>query len=489
MSRFFLFFKRIFLFFGILGLAGSIASCDMNTPTFPQEKIKESIKQICLDDYGIKNVEVKMVGRTVGVHLPLKQLFQNDIQQLLLTGKVKDFESFLQLSDDAIDKIQNVIFTTSRVLFSSEDRIDFYVVKATDVENTGLEFILANYLEDVKRVRFWDISLSEYYKRSYRDLKLNQSLFLKRPVLELFRNVGKMSLLEILRRYFDSESSLKDISPFFYALLMEYAFKDDIKIEILDSRVRVFGKDEILVYAKTQETYVPKPQYKEHRFIYPSGTQLEYLFILKVSHTGHKILRVLPFNYVAPDGSVKKIEFPENLKIYQNIDTWPSDFEVEEIHLEEFLAEQLNQRTQALISQDPKITEAFEEVKVDFSYFPPYETRSLATQLSEKAPKYFSAILKLKSRQAEGLGAAPLYQDKVLQSFLQKLLEEFQEVMQGYHFTGYDLLSLEVEGGGKRPLEFPREWLEKFRKKKVFLKDFLRSVAAEPVQDPEVRIK
>ncbi len=467
-------------------LGGVLTACNVDKPTFPQETLEQSIRDICLKDYKIRDVEVKIVGKTIGVHLPLKKLFQNDIQNLLLAGKVKDIESFLQLSEDAVEKIQDVIFTTSRVVFSSDKSIDFYVVTATDVDNTGLEFVLANYVNDVKRVRFWDIALSEYYKRSFRDLKLNKSLFLKRPVLEMFRNVGKMNLVEVLKRYFSEDSSLRDISPFFYAVLMEYAFKKDVKIEVLDSKAKIFQKDEILVYTRVKETYAPKLQYRDRHFIYPSGTGLEYLFILKPAKEGNKIFRVLPFNYIAPDGVIKKIEFPETLKLYQNIETWPSDFEVEEIFLDSFISNQLNHRLQTAFAQDPKVSANFEESKVEFSYYPPmkYLPDPGAPPLPAE-PKYFVADLKLRPKDAPPSAALPpgFLSDPNAEYVLQTVLKEFLEVIRGYDFTQFDYLQIKVDDTDLA-LQLDPESLERFRRRKISLKELLKPVltGAQPLQ-------
>jgi len=447
----------------------------MGAPSFPKEALEASIKEICLKDYGIENVEVKIVGKTLGVHLPLKRLFEQDIESLILSGKIKDAENFLQLSEEAVEKIQDVIFTTSRVIISSDEQIDFYVVKATDVEETGMEFILINYVDDVKRVRFWDIALSEYYKRSYRDLKMNPSLYLKKPVLELFRSVGDMKLTEILNRYFVSQATLKDISPFFYTILMEYEFKKDVDIQIVNSRARTFAQGEILVYAEVKEHFEVKPAYKDRKFIYTSGTLLEYLFILKPSAGGYKIFRVLPFNYIGPDGKIEKIEFPENLKLYQNIDTWPSDFEIEEIFIEKFLAEQLTRRAQFVISQDPRALEAFEEIKVTFSFYPEPvpikgETEAGVTQPEDR---FFIATLETKRREKFGQGVPMgVHDDEAIQQIGDLVLREFVSVMRGYYFDQYDHLNLQISETDKLYV-LDKEQLERFRKKKLSVEDLL----------------
>jgi len=459
----------IFLTLSILA-----ASCQLDAPTFPEERIKEHIKEICLKDYGIENVEVKIVGKTLGVHLPLDQLFEKDIEALMASGKVKDVETLLQLSPDAIDKIQDVIFTTSRVIFSSDSDIDFYVMKATDYDNTGIEFILANYVQDVKRVRFWDIPLSEYYKRSFRDMRMNRSVFLKKPALDLFQNVGKMNLAEIFKRYFASKSTLKDISPFFYAILMEYEFKNDIDIEILKSKARVFKADEILVYMKIREDYKPKPKAKNHKFIYPSGTVLEYIFILKPVKDEIKIARVLPFNYISPDGTVKKIEFPSSLKLYENIDTWPSDFGVEELFLDEFIAAQIARRVQMIYAQDAKAMDAFEKVEAQIGYYPKREGKQLPIlAASENLPQFFECQLELKPHNTELQANSPDFiKDPAVEHAITLLLKEFVSVVRSYDFNDYSFLRFRIKDSSTI-YELSRDALQAFRKKRPSTREIL----------------
>ena len=85
--------------------------------TYHPEKVVDSIKEICQKEYNINNVEVKLVGKTLGVHLPLQQLFSSDFEHVLATGKVQNLESLLQFSPEAMDKVEDVLFSTVPLRF------------------------------------------------------------------------------------------------------------------------------------------------------------------------------------------------------------------------------------------------------------------------------------------------------------------------------------------------------------------------------------
>jgi len=239
----------------------------------------------------------------------------------------------------------------------------------------------------------------------------------------------------------------------------------------------------VLVYAKVKETYHPKPAYADHRFVYPSGAVLEYLFVLTASKEGYKISRVLPFHYVAPDGRLRKVEFPGDLKLYQNIETWPGDFEVEEIMLDEFLASQAGQRMQGIFSQDKKILEQFDEIKAGFSYFPPYRLKEAVpalAKLAEGKPREFRCRLELKPKEnlvrPEG---GELLEDPRISYALSVTLGEFAEIMHGYGFKDYESLKIEIVAPGETAVfEIARPLVEKFYKKRIALKDILKPVSA-----------
>src|SRR3990167_3663286 len=156
-----------------------LTGCDK--ATYPEHKVEEAIREICRQEYKIEDVEVKFAGKTIGVFLPLKKLFTTDVRQELLSGNVSSLDSLFEPEPQAMEQLENVLFTISRVLLSSDKEIDFYVLQATDVESTGLQLVLMGYVPDVRRVRLWDISRTEYRKRVLHELKFNRSVLWQKP--------------------------------------------------------------------------------------------------------------------------------------------------------------------------------------------------------------------------------------------------------------------------------------------------------------------
>ncbi|MBI4970267.1 MAG: hypothetical protein HZC17_00285 [Candidatus Omnitrophica bacterium] len=351
------------IFFGLV-----FSGCEK---TYNAENVADSIKEICKKEYNINNVEVKITGNTIGVHLPLRQLFSSDFEHVLATGKVQNLESLLQFSPEAMDKVEDVLFSMSRVILSTGRPIDFYVLKASDTEVTGIELVLIGYVDDIKRVRFWDISRNEYRDRVYHDLKVNRAVLWHRPIYNLFEDMKKLPVVEILDKYFISGTNLNMISPFFYSHLLENQFKDNLKIDIIDIRSTPFKKNESLVYIKAAEHFTPKKGHENHKFVIPSGYEAEYLFMVVQQGNQYRVNRVIPFEYVADSGKLEKIKFPEELRLYQNIGNWQSSFDIAEVFLPEFLAQQISRRATALLFTDERITNTLGKVKPEFSYEKP----------------------------------------------------------------------------------------------------------------------
>ncbi len=127
------------------------ATCLFNNgcgPTYPKAKLTQSLVNVCKKEYNI-DVQAKLIGRTIVVFIPFKQLF----------------DSKLDILPDAVEKIENVILSTSRVLFSTDAQVDFYEIIAADVKTTGAELVLVRYMDDVYKFMNGWIKRDDYRNR------------------------------------------------------------------------------------------------------------------------------------------------------------------------------------------------------------------------------------------------------------------------------------------------------------------------------------
>ena len=338
--------------------------------TYSEEKIAQELINICHKEYGIDNVQVKAVGTTIGVFLPLQKLFNTNFKEALSTMKLQNMESLLQPSQEALDKVEDVLFTTSRVVLSTDKKVDFYVLQATDVESTGLQLVLTGYVDDIKRVRLWDISRSEYRKRVFHDLRLNRTALWLKPVKQLLEDIGKKPADLIVQGHFVKNVDEEAISSLFYTTLLDGEHKQKVAYEFLDIRSQASQEGEALVYVKFKETYQPKTPSSSYQFLYSSGTVLEYIFAIRgVSPAGQfRIAQVIPFYFVDDNKAFKRVSFPAHLKLEESLKEWQPLFDVEEVQLGDFLAAQITRRIETLLAMDERILNTFNAVKVAVKY-------------------------------------------------------------------------------------------------------------------------
>ena len=75
------------------------------------------------------------------------------------------------------NKLDGVILSTSRVVLSTDDPPDFYVVVARDKRIPGIELRLTRYVQDIRRLNYGDLSRNEYTKRMLLDFGLGLGIF------------------------------------------------------------------------------------------------------------------------------------------------------------------------------------------------------------------------------------------------------------------------------------------------------------------------
>lgn len=433
------------------GLAFFIAALFLTgcgTNSYPGDKLKESIIDICKKEYGIDNVDVKVVGTTIGVYLPLKKLFAADFKEAAITGKVRSLESLFEPAPEALEKVEDVLFAISRVLLSTDRPLEFYSLQATDVEKTGMQLVLSGNVNDIKRVRIWDISRNEYRKRIVHELRLNRPARWHDAVRIFFHDLETLPAKEVQAAYFGNVLPIQAMKTLFFDALVSEENPVKPRWEILNLKSIPVQKNQVLVYAQVKPHH-PAVQLPEEQL-------LQYLFMLSLQEEQVSVVRIIPFQFRDNDGKFQKIPFPKELQIEDNLENWEEEFKVEKMSMGPFLAEQLNRRIQTLVSSDERIINTFRDLKLDFQYE------------EVPAPAHFSLSLEAPLSDFNNYNReSVVYHDDMLY-LLNLISREFVTVLRSYNFGAYDHLRLKLSQE-PTPWIIPRNSLELFRQNKETL--------------------
>ncbi len=465
-------FYGIKAFFSVLLFSLFFSACQ---PTFHEDKLEEGIKGILKKEYNISNVKVKVVGKTIAVFVPFDKLFSANLSAFSMSKNVSP-ESMFKFDKNAMDTIESVLFATSRVILSTDRKLDFYVLKAIEESTTGFELSMTGYIMDMKLVRFWNISISEYRKRLLYDIGINKPIVCEKTLERFFDSISFLNSGALLDRYFVKDATLEDISPFFYAQLAEAKYKSNLKYTIEELKIKPFEEENsIVVYAKIREDYITGPDYSDYIF-YP-GVENEYIFVLKEGAFSYKIAQVIPFYYISEDKVLHRLEFPEDMEVYRNIGEWEDKFYVEEVHLGAFLGSQLTKRMQDLLTAYliSKKKKDFLSGKIKVEYF-------------DKNDGYESSIFMLSYNKVKFLKSLGVsiefmnrenYTSEEKLEFYRIILKEFIDVVvKGYKFEDFAYLDVNnLFTPGK--VIFKREELERVLSDKHFsLEQLIREKVA-----------
>lgn len=442
----------VLILLGILVLF-PLAGC-ANKSSYPEARLKDALLDICRKEYGIEKLDVKITGRTIGVYLPLDKLFAaDDFKTAVETGKIRNLETLFEPSPEALEKVEDVLFSISRVILSTDKPLDFYLLQATDVTKTGLELVLTGYVNDVKRVRVWDISRNEYRKRVIHEMRLNKAVVWNRPVRQFFEDLEILHPAEVEKRYFRRAPAAvaggKSYLDHLIGVPIQYW---NTHWEILRINSVALQKNEILIYAKVRPEGLGQ--------LLGPGHDLEYLFTLGLRGEKWKIVKIIPFQYVDDHGLPRKIAFPHELPIEKIMQDPEEEFKVEDVKLGPFLAKQLTRRIQGMSAADERIQNTFRDVKLDFSYH------------DDGARPYFSLDSQtvLRDFNHYAPNSIVLHEDMVY--LLNLISHEFVNVLRSYSFNNYQYLSLNVS---QEPVPYilGRADLELFRRGKLDLVSLL----------------
>jgi hypothetical protein len=440
----------------------SLALCGC-TQTYPADRVRESIQEICQKEYRVENVQVKIVGNTIGVFIPMKKIFDTDFKEALASGRIAQMENLFQPTPEALDQVEDVLFSISRVLLSTDLKLQFYILQATDMEQTGLQLVLTGYVDDIKRVRLWDISREEYRRRVLHELKLNRAVNWHRPVRSFFQHLETAPSLKTVGTHFVEPISSESFHSVFF-FNPEAPGAETVRWRLGELRSTVLEVTKVLVYAPVTLEYDPNladPQ----AFRVPSGTPLEDLFVVSCATDPPKILRVVPLFFLNEAGRLQKISVPPDLDIEEDLKSWEMEFPLSEIHLGDFLAEQLSRRVQAFLFGDERIRNTFDTIHLAFDY-----------HWEPSREPYFSLDLDVKLKTPTPLApAATAFHEDVLY-LLELAFRQFVEVLRSYKFGDFRFLKLNLASD---PIShvLGQEELEFFRRNKTDLQGLLSHVS------------
>ncbi|MDD5496297.1 MAG: hypothetical protein PHP46_04255 [Candidatus Omnitrophica bacterium] len=219
-------------------------------PTYPKEKLKESIIEVCKKDYNL-DVKVDTVGKTIAIYLPLENLI--------------DFT--FAITKEASEKINDVILSVSRVALSTDAGYDFYCIIAHDIRIPEIQIVIIKSVDDVKRFLLNDISRGDYSKRMLIDIRFSPQAQKERAIKEVFSkmNVDKKWQEDVLNDFFRSEpAALGDIGYWNGRFYIKDISMPEFLAEQIASRTRfAFREDkelaDIFLVKSAKGSYFSRP--------------------------------------------------------------------------------------------------------------------------------------------------------------------------------------------------------------------------------------
>jgi len=321
---------RFLRFLPVLILLLSTAAC--GKPTYSKEKIEESIINLCKDEYKL-GVQVKIIGSTLGVFIPIEGLIDQDFK----------------LNTDAGEKIEDVALSIHRVIMSTDRPLKLYTLTARDTKTRAAEFVLTGATYDVVRVRLLDISRGEYHKRILRTFRFHPAVIGEERIKGLFDTLNV------------NPSAVQSVKSIFYPIYV-IGKKDSQKIEIVDMLSKEISEQEALFYIKTKEYYDPLPELEGRTVllnVFHQGFTNEYLILTNISMLPNPIKEIVP-KYFYSGTEIRQRNLKDTFEGYNDtgyigIDGFPK----KDLGDGWFLAQQIAGRIKILFKEDKYLKEKF----------------------------------------------------------------------------------------------------------------------------------
>ncbi len=156
-------------------------------PTYPREIVDKAIIQLCREEYDVE-VKVEIAGNTVGVYIPIENLF----------------DPTLNISQEAAEKINDVILSVSRVTLSTDAPLDFYIVIAQDPMLAEIEVVLIRYVKDIKMLHYSRISRGEFSSRLIISIKLTPQAQKEKVLRNIFSKLNIQESDKLVTEYLET---------------------------------------------------------------------------------------------------------------------------------------------------------------------------------------------------------------------------------------------------------------------------------------------
>ena len=348
-------------------------------------------------------------------------------------------------------------------MLSTDKKIDFYFLQATDVEKSGMDLTFIGQIDDLKRVRFWDIPRSEYRKRIIHDLRMNRAALWHRPVRHFFKDLNEATVGDVQDRYFPNTAQAKWAREFFFTDAdgnklpqgrAQWTILDLKSIPIQDNDIVVYAKAEVAPKDPADTSFKPK--------------LAEYLFQISTAGDTEKIRRIIPMAYLDDKAATPDFSFTREM-VMKSLPHWEREFRTPDITMGDFLSRQLTRRFQMIAAEDERIINTFSNVKLVVRYEPEPQSCFL-----------FNAVSSLRNPKETAYSPDQGIHEDVLY-FWDRVAREFVEVLRSYSFQDYSSLRFQLSQGEKSlTWVATREDLELFRRHKKSLKDILVLSADNP---------
>jgi len=288
--------------------------CGCGGPTYPESKITSEFIRILKDEYKITDVKVKRNGNSIWAYVPVEKIFG---------GKEG-------LDEKAMDKVGNVSLTASRILLSSDAPVDFISVIASD--KSGIELRMLRHMEDIKKVRVWYISYTDFYHRSDIGIGLDPEITGIKMVKQLCYSVNKG---ESAGSYINSENAedVKKKIPKVFGKISEI------------KSVRI-GEDKALVYIKTADPDQDSLFLIDVEF----SDLLKSLLILYLNKKeeadaeSDEENKGLSFPVIADCWNISEGAWPEEYSDYKETNKWRYKIYTSPVDFNEFIADQIERK-------------------------------------------------------------------------------------------------------------------------------------------------